>query len=171
MEGRTSSTDESDDRRDVAPRSDSWMFPALLLLVLVGVAIFAFTQRPPGGDSDSVAEAETWTPAAAPTGETVQLVIDFGNGARREFDSLPWRPEMTVADVLEAARTFRPGIRFTQQGAGESGFLTTLEGVGGEGAEGRNWRFSVDGKLGEESFCLVTVEAGGSVLWEYTEKY
>ena len=78
---------------------------------------------------------------------------------------------MTVADVLEEARTFRPGIRFTQQGAGASGFLSSLEGVSNEGSQGRNWRFLVDGRLGETSFCLAKVEPGSSVLWEYSAEY
>ena len=78
---------------------------------------------------------------------------------------------MTVADVLKAAEAFQPGIRFSQQGTGASGFLTSLEGVDNEGSQKRNWRFLVDGKLGETSFCIAEVQPGSSILWEYSEEY
>jgi len=167
MEAGPSSTDESG---TPAP-GNSWLFPALLLVVAVGVAIFAFASRPSGGDPNSAPPAESWTPAPAPTGETVSLVIDFGNGAKREFDALPWSPGMAVADVMEAARTFRPNIQYAQQGSGERGLLTALEGVSNEGGSGRNWRFLIDGKLGQMSFCLAEVEPGSSILWEFTAEY
>lgn len=170
MEGSPPGTDESNSRESPAAHSAGWRFPALLLLVLVAVAIIAFSQRPPVEIAHSTT-SDSWTPAPLPTGETVQLVIDFGNGATREFNALPWSPNMTVADVLKTAQSFRPAIRFTQQGDGESGFLTSLEGVENEGDQQRNWRFLVDGDLGKTSFCIAQVESGSSVLWEYTEEY
>ena len=147
------------------------MFPLLLLVVLL-VALGAVLLNRffvAGGDT-STTDAE-WTPAARPTGETVRLEIDFGNGASREFAALPWQPEMTVGDVMETARDFRPAIRFTQQGEGESGFLTSLEGVANEGSGERNWRFSVNDRIGETSFCVAPVAAGDQVLWEFTGEY
>lgn len=167
MEAGPSSTDET----QVQPRTSGWLFPALLLVVALGVAIFGYANRPTVDDSSDSTPIENWTPAPQPTGETVQLVIDFGNGARREFDALPWSPGTTVADVMEAARSFHPGIRYTQQNSGESGFLTMLEGVENEGTGGRYWRFSVDGEVGKSSYCIAQVEPGSSILWEFTAEY
>jgi hypothetical protein len=146
-----------------------WIFPALLALVLLVSAVIAFTSRPIEAPAPPAQPAD-WTPSVQPQGETVALEVNFGNGARKVFDALPWRAGMTVADLLQAARDFRPGIQFTQQGEGAGGFLTALDGLKNQGASGRNWRYQVDGRNGEASFCLQELQPGVRVLWEFTDK-
>ncbi len=111
-----------------------------------------------------------WTLSPQPTGETVSLTINFGNGVKKEFEALPYRIEMTVVDLLAAARDFRPGITFTQVGTGESGFLRSLDGLANQGAEGRNWLYQVDGQHAHASFCLEKVGPGGHILWKFTDE-
>jgi hypothetical protein len=153
--------------------------PLVLLIVaaLVGALLAAFGGAKPNAPNDpangtlaSAVESPpaTWTPTSRPTGKTVTLTIDFGNGARREFDDLPWSPGLTVGKLMEAAREFRPAITFTQQGEGEMAFLKSLEGVAHEsGADGRYWLYSVDGRHGEVSFAVQPLEPGAAVLWEF----
>ena len=171
MEADQASTDESLLQSKRTAAAGGWLFPLMLMLVLFGFIAYAISSGPPVGQGSTAEEQGSWTPTPEPAGETVQLVIDFGNGARRHFESLAWSPDMTVGDVMVAAREFRPSIHFTQQGEGASGFLTSLEGLQNEGVRGNNWRFLVDGRLGEESFCLAKVKSGGTVLWEYTAEY
>lgn len=148
------------------PAHGGWLFPALLAAVLLVSTVIALGSRTPD-KSPPPGERTGWTPSAEPQGETVALEIDFGNGARREFASLPWRDGMTVADLMFQAREFRPGIEFTQQGEGVSGFLASLDGLQNQGADGRNWRYDVDGRHGEVSFCLQQLQPGMRVLWEF----
>jgi hypothetical protein len=117
---------------------------------------------PPGDNA-----AEHWKPTPVPEGETVALVIDFGNGARREFDALPWSAGMTVGDLLRTARDFRPAVQFEQSGTGDGAFLTSLEGVAHEGAGGRFWFYEVDGRFGTVSFDAQQLQAGQRVLWKF----
>ncbi len=168
MEPRQSSTGGTDESAD---NGGTWLFPLLLtviLIVVVGVAKLSSlpqerATRQPTGDTD-------WTPSIQPTGDTVRLTIDFGNGARKVFDALPWQPGTTVSDVMESAREFRPGIEFTQEGSGASGFLTSLDGLANEGASGRNWIYRVDQQHAHQSFCLEKVEPGRHVLWLFTDQ-
>jgi hypothetical protein len=175
MELGQSGTDGVDGDLGGAPGDDpggnqihgGWVFPALLAIVLLVLAVIALCNRQPGslrGDTESTG---SWTPSDQPQGSTVALEIDFGNGAKWEFAALPWRAGMTVADLMEAARKFRPGIEFTQQGVGASGLLIAIDGLDSEGSGGRNWRYHVDGRFAEVSFCLEPVEPGMSVLWEF----
>lgn len=143
--------------------NNSWVFPALLVIVLGGLLFWSRGQQTIPTDS-STAPVQ-WTPSARPEGEVALLEIDFGNGAKRVFDALPWHPEMTVAEVMMAAHDFKPGINYVQVGEGASGFLTELEGLKNEGANGRNWRYEVAGNPGTKSFCLQTVGAGEVVRW------
>lgn len=144
----------------------SWKLPVLLLFVLLGMLFWnrSRLERVPivAPTADAI-----WTPSEKPAGEVVQLEIDFGNGAKRQFEALPWRADMTVADVMTAARDFRPGIRYAQIGEGASGFLTELEGLKNEGASGRNWRYEVAGTPGSMSFCLQKVASGELVRWTF----
>lgn len=166
MEPNQSSTDRSGESTD---QGGGWFFPLLLaavLLVLFGVAKFAS----PPKQQVAATKDQVWTPSAEPTGQTVGLTIDFGNGASKVFAALPWRAEMTVADSLAAARDFQPGIEFTQQGSGSTGFLTSLDGLENEGASGRNWIYRVDDRHAHQSFCLEKIEPGMHILWTFTDE-
>jgi hypothetical protein len=146
-----------------------WKFPLLLALLLVGM-LFWNRDRFSSPTENQSAIAAQWTPSPQPTGEVVRLEIDFGNGASRHFDALPWRAGMTVEDVLLAARDFSPGVSFTQIGSGAGGFLTALEGLKNEGVSGRNWRYEVAGTPGTQSFCLQEVAPGELVRWSFAGK-
>ena len=168
MEASESRTDESVLRGETG---GGWVFPVLLLVVLIaGLAIF----RPGQGieeKSRTTGADSVGPPSARPTGETVRLEIDFGNGVVRQFAALPWQPDMTVGDLMQAAQEFRPGIRYIQQGSGPKGFLTSLDGVSNQGMQKQNWRFSIDGRLGDTSFCVAKLSPGATVLWEFTAEY
>ena len=167
---------ETDDERpaganaDFSPRSNPWTLPLVLVAgaALVGTWLLlskAAQQPAPSGDRT----VESWTPAPLPEGETVSLTIDFSNGARREFAALPWKEGLTLGDLMRAARDFRPGIRYTQDGEGEMAFLTSLEGVANEGGAGRYWFYAVDDRRGEVSFEVQPLKAGAKVLWVYKQ--
>jgi hypothetical protein len=165
METRTSSPAAS--AADVERRSQ-WAL-ALLLLAVVGVAtslLVLFRDPAAGGGASSNSPAH-WTPAPAPDGPTAGLTIDFGNGARREFDALPWREGMTVGDLLRQAQRFRPSLAFTHQGAGAKAFLTSLEGVANDAGAGRYWLYEIDGRSGDVSFEVAPLAAGQRVLWRF----
>ena len=156
----------SPDTQTCCSTGSRWKFPLLLALLLLGMLYWNRSQPAPQAENDSSAET-AWTPSPQPTGDIVRLEIDFGNSAKRQFEALPWKADMTVEDVLVAAREFRPGISFTQVGEGAGGFLTELEGLKNEGASGRNWRYEVAGTPGTMSFCLQKVAPGELVRWSF----
>ena len=163
MELRQSSTDEAGG----TGAAEGWAFPALLAVVLLIAAVVAVRGK---REISQQSSDEGWTPSPAAQGETVSLEIDFGNGVQQRFEALLWQPEMTVAELLQAASKFRPGITFTQQGKGKNGFLTALQGLANEEAGGRYWTYQVDGKHGQVSFCLQKLSPGQHVLWKFAAK-
>ena len=70
---------------------------------------------------------------------------------------------MTVADLLNS----EPRISLTSTGSGASAFLTSLDGVANEGAGGRNWTYSVNGKHADRSFAVYELQPGDHVLWTF----
>ena len=160
-----------------------WALPVMLAVLVAAVAAAGWLRRqrdvrgeneqPTTSANDFAENSSTgWTPRDAPVGEAVGLSIDFGNGARREFDALPWQAGMTVADLMNAAREFRPEIAFRHQGEGASALLTSLEGVGGEGPGGRYWLYWVNDEPAHDSFGIHPLKPGDRVLWRFTaEEY
>jgi hypothetical protein len=151
-------------------------FPWVLLIVAAIVGALLATLRPDRtgevpveGGAVASRDVPPWTPAPRPEGDTVSLTIDFGNGARRQWDALPFVPDMTLGALMQEARKFQPPLAFTQQGDGEMAYLTSLESVDNEGGGGRNWMYSVDGEFGKVSFALRELEAGDAVLWEFRQ--
>jgi hypothetical protein len=136
---------------------------------LVGAVLLTFGRddRHHRAFDESPSSAAPWTPMPQPDGETVSLTVDFGNGARREFDALPWSEGMTLGDLMQQAQEFRPGIAFTRQGEGTMALLTSLEGVANEAGSGRYWLYRIDGRHGETSFAVCPLEPGAHVLWEF----
>lgn len=106
--------------------------------------------------------------AAAQKAPTVQLVVDYGDGAEVRFKALPWKEGMTVLDALNLAQAHRHGITFVTRGKGSSALVTKIGDQANEGS-GKNWLYSVNEKRGEVSAGLQKVEPRDTVLWRFEE--
>jgi hypothetical protein len=95
----------------------------------------------------------------------VSLAIDFGDGQQQTYDSIAWREGMTVRDLTRETR--RDKLKLDVRGTGASAFLHNLDGVENEGADGRNWLYSVNGKPGDKSFAICELQPGDRVLWTF----
>jgi hypothetical protein len=99
---------------------------------------------------------------AAPKASRVFLTVNFGNGQLLN-EKTQWREGMTVLDVLQDHRR----IGFLTEGSGASAFLTSLNGVMNEGAGGRNWTYTVNGKYADRSFAVYELQPNDHVLWTF----
>lgn len=138
-----------------------WRLPVLFGIVLLAIVI---------GRNRSVREAirkpQTTSPPQAEAvnerAEKVLLSINYGDG-RLQTVTVEWRDGMTVADVLEQ----EPWIRLVTNGSSQSAFLTALNGVANEGAGGRNWTYTVNGKYADRSFAVYELQPNDHVLWTF----
>lgn len=154
----------------------SWRLPVLLGLVLVGLVIYGNSAKNPADKANnrdepagSSARPDGSAPSPRPQGDTVELAIDFGNGASRQFAALPWRAGMTVADLLAEARRFRPAVMFSQQGEGKSAFLVSIDRLANQPGTGGHWLYKVNGKQAEKSFGIQPLQPGDRVLWMFDQ--
>lgn len=155
-----------------SPRSISWALPVVLATAaaLFGMLLIfrpGVESSPAATPTNGSPATTNWTPAPRPEGQAVSLTIDFGNGARREFDALPWSEGLTLGKLMREAAKFRPGLSYTQKGDGEMAFLTSLEGVANEAGGGRYWFYAVSDARGETSFEIQPVQPGDRVLWVF----
>ena len=137
-----------------------WRLPLLLGIVLVALLL---------GSDDDIRQAvfkplreQPIEDAGAPAANKVLLTVNFGNG-QLVNETAAWREGMTVADALQGNRR----IGFLTEGSGASAFLTSLNGVMNEGAGGRNWTYTVNGKFADRSFAVYELRPNDHVLWTF----
>jgi Domain of unknown function (DUF4430) len=138
-----------------------WRLPLLLGLVLAAILLSRgrglWEGRQNAGDGAAREAAE------GANRKTVSLAIDYGDGRREVYPSLDWHEGMMVAELFGRAS----GIAVTLKGAGQGAFLTAIDGVANEGAEGKNWMYEVNEKSGDRSFAVYELRPGDRVLWTF----
>jgi hypothetical protein len=140
-----------------------WRLPLLLASILVAVwLIRGRGVREPERDPT---DAQRARPASAAAGQTVSLTIDFGDGRRTDYEPIAWREGQTVQDVTRESQ--RSDLKLKTLGTGQSAFLASLDGIENEGANGRNWIYSVNDKSGDRSFGVYELQPGDHVLWTF----
>ena len=138
-----------------------WRLPLLLGLVLGAVVwsrVHGLREESPEMNGEQAASVADRVPQ-----EKVKLSIDFGGGRQINFDTVAWHNGMTVADAMSASS----GLKITQKGSGQSAFVTSIDGVENQGAEGQNWTYSVNGRIADRSYAVYELRPGDRVLWKF----
>jgi len=101
--------------------------------------------------------------------QTVQLVVDYGDGVTKTINDLAWANGNTVFDVMTAAASRSHGTSFTYTGSGETAVLTKIDDVQNEGGGTgkRNWQYWVNSAYGDRSFATFELHPGDVVLWRF----
>jgi hypothetical protein len=142
-------------------RRSWWQLPLLLLLVLASIMWWQ-TSHPHGAPQAKTGQLPTTISRNDPRPKT-DLTIDYGSGRRTAFGPIEWHDGMTVADLVAAWTN----IAVKQKGSGESAFVTAIDDVENEGADGKNWIYSVNGQVGDRSFAIYKLKPDDHVLWTY----
>jgi hypothetical protein len=130
----------------------------LVLAAIVWSRIRSPREETPDKNTDPPAPAANGVPQ-----EKVKLAIDFGGGRQKNFDAVAWRGGMTVADAMKASS----GVAIAQKGSGQSAFVTSIDGVENQGADGQNWTYSVNGQIADRSYAVYELKPGDRVLWTF----
>lgn len=116
----------------------------------------------------SAADEPTKTPSKDAAKETVKLIVDYGDNLQKHFVAIPWKKDLTILDAMDVAAKHPRGIRFETRGKGETMFLLKIDDLKNEGRH-LNWIYYVNGKPGETSFAIHSLQAGDIVLWKFGE--
>jgi Domain of unknown function (DUF4430) len=106
---------------------------------------------------------------ADPKPQTLELVIDYGDGSEKRFTGIAWKDSMTVFDVLRTAERRPHGISVSSRGSGETLIVSKIDDLAnqGGGKKDKNWIFHVNSHMGDESAGIATVRPGDRVLWKF----
>ena len=109
-------------------------------------------------------------PAAAGAEDSVRLIVDYGDGAAKILNNLPWAKGTTVLDAMKAATNRPHGISFSFTGSGDLAVLTKIVDVSnqGGGVGKTNWQYWVNGSYGDRSFAVFELQPQDTVVWRFT---
>jgi Domain of unknown function (DUF4430) len=138
-----------------------WRLPALLVVVLIAILLFNNRQNVDASREPAAPIASSEKLAERPS--YVTIAIEFGDEKPTLRNQVPWSPGMTVRSLLTSA-SFGT---LAEKGRGESAFLVGIAGVQNEGAGGRNWMYSVNGKRADRSFAIYQLQPNDHVLWSF----
>jgi len=114
-------------------------------------------------------------PGAAPVGSnaapnlSVRLIVDFNDGAQKQYSALAWTKGMTVLDAMNLAKAHAHGIAYVYTGSGPTAFLTEIDGTKNEGggAGKKNWLYWVNTEMGDVGFGAKEISPSDVVLWKF----
>lgn len=155
---------EVDASRSCPTCRTAWRLPLFLALVLA--AILLSQQRgirnsvfKPLGGPRSTTPGDGQRPAS----NRVFLTVNTNDGRPLQSVTADWQPAMTALNLLQQ----EPRVSFQCQGAGPAAFVTELNGQENEGADGRNWTYSINGQPAKESCGVCELRPNDHVLWTF----
>ena len=109
-------------------------------------------------------------PATPPTNadpaKTVELVVDFGAGAKKSY-RVAWAPNLTVLAAMQQAAE-RGELEFQHRHTGEMAFLDAIGATKNETGPGaRSWIYHVNGEEADVGFGARELTPGDVVLWRF----
>ncbi len=110
-----------------------------------------------------------WAPAADAPPQSVQMVVDYGDGVELRLTALRWRAGMTVLDAIETAGAHPHGVKFKLRGTGSTAFVTQIGDLKNEGggANSRNWIYTVDNQQPDVGVGSCELKPNNVVLWKF----
>ena len=107
--------------------------------------------------------------APAREGDTVDLVIDFGDEREPIKVAIPCSVGSTVFTTLKRAHQ-QGDLELDATGSGETAFIKGINGLTGNQETGEYWFFYVDGQLAKQGCGAVEVDPGDKIEWLYQER-
>ncbi len=126
---------------------------AALLLVVLGVS-----------SALAISEVRAQSPTQPTVMDKLRLKIVSGE-EKQMFEIESSEKLKTVSDLLKHVAEANESFKYKSRGSGRTFFITEINGQKNEGARGRNWIYTVNGKLGNKSAGLFEIKAGDEIEW------
>jgi hypothetical protein len=101
---------------------------------------------------------------AQDSGGAVSLIIDYSNGVQKSFAGIPWKRDMAVLDLLQAASSASPGLKFefvksfVDRGGREVGSVVSIDEVKADTRD-QKWLVWVNSKFIGTELRRVTADS------------
>lgn len=138
--------------------------PLMALMAAVFWILFSVLLSPPVRDGKTL-WADEVAPSKVPA--TVEVTIDYADGAQKRYPKIPWKEEFTVFDALVWVDKHPRGIKLTSRGKNALAFVSQIDDLKNGDRENRNWIFYVNGKQADRGCGAVKLRPKDKILWRF----
>ena len=130
--------------------------------LLLGAALGATFHK----ETVVVREGTANTPAAM---TSVNLMIDYGNGTIRTWNTVSWHEAMSIEDLLKQGADAKEFTLDIKIGNDKQPIIQAIDGISNDVKTGMRWQYWVDNKYEPRNSSKYYLKPGDIVLWKYVK--
>ncbi len=142
-------------------RSDK--FWILVLGLIIGALLGASFHK----ETVVVREGTADTPAAQ---SSVNLMIDYGNGSIKTWNTVSWNEAMSILDLTQKVASAKEIAITTKPDAKGVSTLESIDSIANDGSTNMRWQFWVDNTYEPRTAGKYYLKPGDIVLWKYVRE-
>jgi len=131
---------------------------ALALGIFIGATFFEKTVVVRGGTPD--------TPAAM---SSVNLMIDYGNGTIRTWNTVSWHEAMSVMDLVGMIASAKEIALLTKDTGNKATTIESIDTIRNDGAAHMRWQYWINNTYEPRVAGKYYLKPGDIVLWKYVK--
>ena len=131
---------------------------ALALGVFIGATFFEKTVVVRGGTPD--------TPAAM---SSVNLMIDYGDGTIRTWNTVSWHEAMSVMDLVGMIASAKEIALLTKDTGNKATTIESIDTIRNDGAAHMRWQYWINNTYEPRVAGKYYLKPGDIVLWKYVK--
>ena len=136
-------------------------------ILILGLIIGAFLGATFHKETVVVREGTADTPAAL---SSVNLMIDYGNGSIKTWNTVSWNEAMSVLDLMQEVANAKEIAIETKPDAKGISMLESIDSVANDSKQNMRWQFWVDNTYEPRTADKYYLKPGDIVLWKYVRE-
>ncbi len=114
-----------------------------------------------------VREGTPDTPAAM---TSVNLMIDFGNGSIRTWNTVTWHESQSVLDLLAEVASVKEITLLTKENTNKDAFPESINEIRNDTKTNQRWQYWVNNTYEPRIPSKYFLKPGDMVIWKYTQE-
>ena len=133
-------------------------------ILILGLIIGAFLGASFHKETVVVREGTANTPAAL---SSVNLMIDYGNGSIKTWNTVSWNEAMSVLDLMQKVANAKEVAMTAKPDAKGVNTLDSIDNISNDPKQNLRWQFWVDNTYEPRTADKYYLKPGDIVLWKY----
>jgi hypothetical protein len=142
-------------------------FRTLLGVLVAALAVGVFIGATFFEKTIVVREGTPNTPAAM---SSVNLMIDYGNGTIRTWNTVSWHEAMSVMDLIAMIASAREITLLTKESGNKVITVESIDGTRSDSAARLRWQYWVNNTYEPRAAGKYYLKPGDIVLWKYVRE-
>ena len=133
-----------------------------LVALVIGITLGAVFHK----ETIIVREGTANTPAAM---TSVNLMIDYGNGTIKTWNTVSWHEAMSIQNLLETIAGAK-GIVFLSKDISGKSTVESIDGIANDSKTNMRWQYWVNNNYEPRIASKYYLKPGDMVMWKYVKE-